>query len=80
MCLSKNCLHFFQIPRLSCVIKLLEDSDARVRMEASYALAEIADYHREKVKELALKKIVKLLEDKEKRVRLISGLCLGRIS
>ena len=70
----------FVLEHIPLVLKLLEDRDAKVRMEASYALAEIADYHREKVKEIALKKIVNLLEDKEIRVRIISGLCLGRIS
>jgi HEAT repeat protein len=70
----------FVLEHLTMIMRLLEDKDGGVRMCASYALAEIADYHREAVKEIALERMVKLLDDSEQRVRAIAGLCLGRIS
>jgi HEAT repeat protein len=70
----------FVLEHLTMIMGLLEDKDGGVRMQASYALAEIADYHREAVKEMALERMVRLLEDKDQRVRLIAALCLGRMT
>jgi HEAT repeat protein len=70
----------FVLEHLTMIMGLLEDKDGRVRMQATYALAEIADYHREAVKQTALERMVRLLEDPDQRVRTIAALCLGRIT
>lgn len=70
----------FVLEHLAMIMGLLEYKDGGVRMQASYALAEIADYHREAVKEIALERMVRLLEDSDQRVRAIAAFCLGRIT
>jgi len=69
----------FVLEHLTMILGLLDDRDGGVRMNASYALAEIADHHRESVKKMAFERMVRLLEDKDKRVMPIAALCLGRI-